>query len=186
MDAMAGKVEVGYVAAGFVFGEAGSAIMGTLLALLLTSTVSAMILAGPRVLHAIGQDFSLFRWLGRVNGDGVPVRASLLQACVSLLFLWTSSFESILIFAGATMALNTFFAVLGVFVLRWRQPDLARPYRTWAYPVPPLVFLAITGWTLFYTIQQRPLEALLCLLVIVSGAIFYQLSKLLGRRLDEL
>ena len=182
MSAMAGKVEIGYVAAGYVFGEAGAGIMGMTLALLLTSTVSAMILAGPRVLHAIGEDYPLFRGLGAVNRDGVPVRAILLQAGVSLLFLWTSSFESILILAGATMALNTFFAVLGVFVLRWRQPDTPRPYRTWAFPLPPLVFLLITGWTLFYTVQQRPLEAWLCLGVIVSGALFYRLSVALGNR----
>ena len=46
----------------------------------------------------------------------------------------------------------------------------------------PLVFLLITGWTLFYTVQQRPLEAWLCLGVIVSGALFYRLSVALGNR----
>ena len=186
IDAMVGKVEIGYVAAQYVFGEVGAAVMGTTLALLLTSTISAMILAGPRVLHAIGEDYVLFRSLGAVNADGVPVRAILLQGLISLIFLWTSSFESILILAGATMALNTFFAVLGVFVLRWRRPDLARPYRTWAYPLPPLIFLIITGWTLFYTVMQRPAEAWLCLGVIVSGAVFYHLSLTLGKRRHEL
>ncbi|MEP5763148.1 MAG: amino acid permease [Halieaceae bacterium] len=182
VDAMAGKVEIGYIAAQYVFGAAGADIMGVLLALLLISTVSAMILAGPRVLHAIGEDFPLFNLLGKTNSDGVPVRAILLQAGISLLFLWTSSFESILIFAGATMALNTFFAVLGVFVLRWRQPDLPRPYRTWMYPLPPLLFLAITGWTLLYTVLQRPAEAWMCLGIILSGAAFYKVSIVLGNR----
>jgi APA family basic amino acid/polyamine antiporter len=182
MDAMAGKVEIGYVAAQHVFGSAGAAIMGVLLALLLISTVSAMIMAGPRVYHVIGQDFPLFRSLARTNADGIPERAILLQALVSLLFLWTSSFESILIFAGATMALNTFFAVLGVFVLRWRQPDLERPYRTFLYPLPPLLFLAITGWTLLYTVMKRPQEAWLCLGVLVTGALFYKLSTHWGKQ----
>ena len=105
---------------------------------------------------------------GEVNADGVPVRAIILQAVFSLAFLWTASFESILVLAGATMALNTFFAVLGVFVLRWRQPNLPRPYRTWLFPLPPLVFLLITGWTLIYTVRQRPEEAWLCLAVAVT------------------
>ncbi len=181
-DAMRGKVEIGYVAAQYAFGEAGADIMGSLLALLLISTVSAMILAGPRVWHAIGEDYPLFRELGAVNRDGVPVRAIALQGGISLVFLWTSSFESILVFAGATMALNTFFAVLGVFVLRWRQPDLPRPYRITWFPLPPLVFLLITGWTLLYTVLQRPLEAWLCLGVVVSGALFYRVSVILGER----
>jgi APA family basic amino acid/polyamine antiporter len=180
VEALRGKVEIGYVAASYVFGDAGADIMGTTLALLLISTVSAMILAGPRVLHVMGEDYPLFRTLGAVNADGVPVRAIILQAVFSLAFLWTASFESILVLAGATMALNTFFAVLGVFVLRWRQPDLPRPYRTWMFPLPPLVFLLITGWTLLYTVRQRPEEAWLCLAVLVSGAIFYKISVRLG------
>jgi APA family basic amino acid/polyamine antiporter len=104
------------------------------------------------------------------------------QAVVCLLFLWTSSFESILIFAGATMALNTFFAVLGVFILRWRRPDLPRPYSTWMYPLPPLLFLLITGWTLIYTVAQRPAEAWMCLGIIVSGACFYWITTSLGKK----
>ena len=182
IDALAGKVEVGYVAAQYAFGETGATVMGVLLALLLISTVSAMIVAGPRVLHAIGQDFPAFRELAVTNVDGVPVRAILLQCLVTLLFLWTSSFESILIFSGATMALNTFFAVMGLFVLRWRRPELERPYKTWLYPLPPIIFLSITGWTLIYTVIQRPIEALMCAGIIVSGAIFYRASTRLGYR----
>lgn len=178
--AMAGKVEIGYVAAQYAFGTSGANIMGVLLALLLISTVSAMVLAGPRVLHAIGEDFVLFRALAQRNADGIPVRAIVLQSVVCLLFLWTATFESILIFSGATMALNTFFAVMGVFVLRWRRPNIERPYRVWLFPLPPLVFLLITGWTLVYTIMQRPTEAWMGAGIIISGALFYRLTVKLG------
>jgi len=176
MDAMAGKVEVGFIAAGYVFGAQGASVMGVLLALLLISTVSAMILAGPRVLQVIGEDFSLFSRLAVVNRDGIPAVAIALQSGVALVFLWTSSFESILIFSGATMGLNTFFTVLGLFILRWRQPLLDRPYRTWLYPLPPIIFLAITSWTLIYIVDQRPIEALMSLGVVLSGAVFYRIS----------
>ncbi len=182
MEAMVGKVEVGYVAAGYAFGKAGAAIMGILLALLLVSTVSAMILAGPRVLQSIGEDFAVFRPLARVNRDGIPVTAILTQGSVALLFLWSASFDRILVFAGATMALNTFFTVLGLFVLRWRQPDLPRPFRVVLYPLPPLIFLTITGWTLLYIVLQRPVEALISAGIVASGAVFYWLSAALSRR----
>jgi len=185
MDALAGKVEVGYVAAQYAFGKTGATIMGIMLATLLISTVSAMIVAGPRVLHAIGQDFPAFKELGVANSDGVPARAIGLQCFVTLLFLWTSSFESILIFSGATMALNTFFAVLGIFVLRWQHAEMERPYKTWLYPLPPIIFLAITGWTLVYTVMQRPVEAWMSASIIVSGAVFYLLSIKLGRRREK-
>ncbi|GAB5415306.1 MAG: hypothetical protein Cons2KO_29090 [Congregibacter sp.] len=182
MDAMVGKVEVGYVAATYAFGDIGANIMGILLALLLVSTVSAMVLAGPRVLHRIGEDFPVFRVLGGRNSDGVPTTAVIVQAVIALAFLWTSSCDRILVFSGATMALNTFFTVLGVFVLRWRQPDLERPFRTWLYPITPLVFLFITGWTLVYIIIQRPIEAMITVGIVVTGALLYLVSDRLGKR----
>lgn len=181
MDAMAGEVEIGFIAAGAVFGSTGAAVMSVVLALLLTSTVSAMIVAGPRVLQSIGEDFSVFRSLARVNADGVPVAAIIAQSLVTLVFLWTSSFERILVFSGATMALNTFFAVLGVFILRHRRPAVGRPYEIWLYPLPPILFLGITGWTLIYTVVQRPVEALMCAGVVVSGGLFYLLTLRMGQ-----
>jgi len=173
MEAMTGKVEVGVIAANFAFGSTVGALMGVLLALLLISTISAMILAGPRVLHRIGQDYPAFAALARENADGIPVTAILLQSAVALAFLWSASFEQILVFSGATMALNTFATVLGLFVLRWRQPQLARPFRVTLYPLTPLVFLGITGWTLIYIVAQRPIEALISAAIICSGAVFY-------------
>jgi len=181
MSAMAGKIEVGYVAAQHVFGSAGAAIMGVVLALLLISTVSAMVLAGPRVLQVMGQDFPAFRLLARTNVHGVPHIAVMLQSSIALAFILTASFESILVFAGFTLGLNTFFTVLGVMVLRLRQPDLVRPYRVTLFPLPMLVFLGITGWTLFYILMQRPLEGLMGLAIVVSGAVLYFVTVRFGR-----
>jgi len=183
MEAMVGKVEVGFVAASYAFGDAGGTIMGVLLGLLLVSTVSAMILAGPRVLHRIGEDFALFRLLGRTNPDGIPSLAVIVQATIALAFLWSASFDRILVFSGATMALNTFFTVLGVFVLRRRAPDLPRPFRTWLYPLPPLIFLLITGWTLLYVVLQRPIEAMITVFIVATGGLFYFVSQRLSARM---
>ena len=127
MSEMVGKVEVGYVAAGFVFGERGAVLMGTVLALLLVSTVSAMTLAGPRVLAVIGQDFKAFSWFARTNATGLPVFAIAFQCVLALLFIFVSSFEEIIRLAGFTLGLNSFLTVFGVFVLRARQPDLPQP-----------------------------------------------------------
>jgi APA family basic amino acid/polyamine antiporter len=173
IDAMVGKVEIGYVAARSVFGDTGGAIMGITLSLLLISTVSAMVLAGPRVLQVIGQDFPIFRLLAQNNKSGVPAIAISVQGLVTLIFILTSSFESILVFSGFTLGVNTLFTVAGIFILRWRKPDLPRPYRTWLYPLPPLIYLALTGWTLAYILSQRPKEAWNGIVIIVIGAAFY-------------
>ena len=173
MEAMAGKVEVGVIAAEFAFGSTLGTLMGLLLALLLISTISAMTLAGPRVLHRIGQDYPRFAPLARENRDGIPVNAIFLQSGTALAFLWTASFEQILVFSGATMALNTFATVLGLFVLRWTRPTMARPFKVSLYPVTPMIFLGITGWTLAYVVMQRPLEAVISAVIVLSGGVFY-------------
>ncbi len=182
MSEMVGKVEVGYVAASFVFGEGGAALMGTALALLLVSTVSAMTLAGPRVLAVIGQDFRAFGLLARTNATGLPVFAIAFQCVLALVFIFVSSFEGIIRLAGFTLGLNSFLTVLGVFVLRVRQPDLPRPYRTVWFPLPPLVYLAITGWTLVYLAVSNVTEAAVAAAIIVSGLVFYVVSRGLGVR----
>ncbi len=181
MDAMVGKLEIGYIAAEYAFGQTGARFIGVALALLLVSTVSAMIIAGPRVLQVLGEDFSVFRPLAKTNADGIPVAAIWFQSVLTLAFIITSSFESILVFSGMLLALNSFAAVLGVFVLRWRQPDLPRPYRVFAYPLTPLVFMALTGFTLVYVGISRPVEALFALGVILSGFGFYMFAQFRNR-----
>ncbi|MGI9236183.1 MAG: APC family permease [Woeseiaceae bacterium] len=176
MDAMRGEIEIGFIAAESAFGAVGGRFAGLALALLLISTVSAMTLAGPRVLQVIGEDFPVLGYLARTNSDGLPYFAIRTQSALTILFILTSGFESILVFAGFTLALNSFATVLGVFVLRWRQPDLPRPYRTFAYPATPVIYLMLTGWTLGYVFYQRPAEGAFGLAVIVSGAIVYALT----------
>ena len=181
MDAMVGEVEVGYIAAEAAFGDTGGRFTGLVMAMLLVSTVSAMTIAGPRVLQVVGEDFQALRLLARTNRNGLPDIAIFVQSSATILFILTSTFESILVFAGFTLALNSFATVLGVFVLRRRQPDLPRPYKTFLYPLPPLVYLALTGWTLYFVLLNRPVEGLFGLGLIGIGLVFYVLSFLKSR-----
>ena len=181
VEAMAGKIEIGYIAASFVLGESGATIMGIALALLLVSTVSAMTLAGPRVLQVVGQDFKVFRLLARTNAHGVPTVAILFQCALALVFVLTASFESILVFAGFTLGASSALTVVGVFVLRWREPSLERPFRVPLYPLPPLIYLAVTGWTLVYISMRRPMESLAGLLIIGLGVVFYVVVQRMSR-----
>lgn len=180
MQAMEGKVEIGVIVAQYAFGETGGVIMGVMLATLLISTVSAMIIAGPRVLQVIGEDFRLFRFLSRKNDNDIPMVAIVIQSVVTLFFILTSTFESVLVFSGFVMGLNTFFAVAGVFVLRYRNHG-EEGYRTWGYPVTPLIFLGLMAWTLIYILINRPEEGIAGLVVVCVGAVLYIGTERLNR-----
>lgn len=177
IELMVGEVEVGVIAARHVFGQAGAMFTGAVLGVLLISTVSAMTIAGPRVLQVVGQDIPAFRFLSKSNADGMPTTAVLVQSGLALLFVITATFDQVLVFAGFTLALNSLFAVFGLFILRWRQPELARPFRVPLYPFVPLVYLALTIWTLAYVAIERPQEVAVSVGLIVTGAIIYGLSR---------
>ncbi len=176
IDTMVGEVEVGYIAAEAAFGETGGRFTGVVLAMLLISTVSAMTMAGPRVIQMMGEDFPLLHILGRTNKHGVPAIAIYAQGVITLIFIFSSTFESVLVFSGFTLAINTFATVSSIFVLRWRQPDLPRPYKTFLYPWTPIIFLGLTAWTLGFVVINRPVEALFGFGIIASGLFFYWLS----------
>ncbi|OUJ71592.1 APC family permease [Hymenobacter crusticola] len=177
LSKLAGQVEIGYLAAIQIFGFAVGRLMGAVIAVLLISTVSSMVFAGPRIVQVMGEDLPALRSLAVVSRQGIPVRAMLLQAFLTLFFIVTSTFEDVLLYAGFVLSLFTFLTVLGLFVLRWRQPHLPRPYRTWAYPVPPLLFLALSGWTLVFILRDKPLESFLGLLTVLLGAGIYKLGS---------
>lgn len=176
ISAMAGKAEIGFVVAGFAFGETGAKVVGVMLSILLISTVSAMLLAGPRALQVMGQDFRVFSWLAKETKSGVPAIAVGLQVAITLLLIITSTFESIIIFSGIILALNSLLTVLGLLVLRVREPNLPRPFRLPWYPLPLVVYAVIVSWTLVYLVIERPVEVLWALGLIALGLMVYVVS----------
>jgi len=177
MEAMSGKLEIGFVVASFAFGEEASRLVGMMLALLLVSTVSAMVIAGPRALQVIGQDFHALRFLAIENKQGIPAAAIAFQTLMTLVLVLTSTFETILVFSSFTMALNTLITVLGVAVLRRKNPTQTRSYSVPLYPLPMLIYVGITFWTLVFVLFERPVEALIGGGLILTGWLFYWLTK---------
>ncbi|GAA4493374.1 amino acid permease [Hymenobacter ginsengisoli] len=168
-----GQLEVGYLAASWLFGPVLGRLMGGVIAALLVSTISAMIFAGPRIVQTMGEDLPALGWLAGRSRAGIPVRAMLLQVAITLVFILKPDFQAVLVYAGFVLNLFTFLTVLGVFVLRWRQPTLPRPYRAWGYPVTPLLFLALSAWTLVFIIKDKPTESLYGFYTVASGLLIY-------------
>ncbi len=179
-EEMAGQVEVGHVSAAHVFGAQAGRWMSGLLCVALISTISAMTWAGPRVIQVLGQDFSFFRVLARTTERGIPALAILVQSSMVVVLLIKSNFQSLLVYTQFVLALCSALTVLGVFVLRWRAPDLERPYRTWGYPWTPAIFLLISLMTVIFTLLRHPSESLGGLFTVLLGLPIYLLSPKIG------
>ena len=176
ISSMEGKLEIGVVVADAALGGSAGKVMGAVLAVLLISTVSAMTMAGPRVLQMIGEDFSLCSKLAACNHQGIPVNAVVFQGLLATFFIVSATFESVLIFSSFVLAINTLFSVLGVFVLRFKKLNISGAYKTTAYPIAPIIYLSVTLWTLTYVLISKPTEALIGLGIIAAGAVIYFLS----------
>jgi APA family basic amino acid/polyamine antiporter len=182
---LAGQIEVGYLSASRVFGDRGGAIMAVIIALILTSTVSVMIFLGPRIVQVMGEDYPLLRKLSGRSGRGIPVNAILAQSAITLAYIYTATFQQVLLYAGFTLNLITAVTVASVFVLRRSQPGTERPYRTWGYPWPPIVFLLLSGWSLTFMLFTRPSESLAGLLTLSAGLVIYLLDYARSRFFAE-
>jgi basic amino acid/polyamine antiporter, APA family len=139
--------------------------------------VSAMSWIGSRVTKSMADDFSKLAFFGRVNQHGTPYIAMILQALVVTALILTGRFEAVLVYTQFVLLLSSFLAVLGLIVLRFRQPNLPRPYRVWGYPITPLIFLVVTLFMMLYTIQQRIVESLLGLVTALVGLGIYYIVR---------
>lgn len=173
IEKMAGQAEVGLIAAEAILGPKGGMIMGILISFGLISTISSMTWAGPRVTAAIGRDHARFQILGKLNKNGVPALAVLLQAAIVILLVASATFEQLINYVQALLTISSLMVVIGLVVLRVRRPDLHRPYRAWGYPLTPLIFGGLSLYVLWFQIQQKTEEFLYGLGTLGLGVVIY-------------
>jgi basic amino acid/polyamine antiporter, APA family len=171
--ALAGQINVAHIAAGALFGARGAQLVSSLVALTAAGFVSAMLMSGPRVAVAMGEDGVFFRALGHINARGAPTRAVALQGALAIVAVLTATFERLLVYAGCTLTLNAAAAVLAAFVLRRREPTSARPHRALGWPFSGLLFLALATFMLVLAVRERPTESAAGLATLLAGGIAY-------------
>lgn len=171
-EQLAGKLEIGRIAAEHIGGPALANAVGALVVLALISSVSSMVMAGPRVYARMAADGYLPRWLR--SEEGPPRPAIVFQGGIALILLWTATYEGLLTYIGFTLGLSTAATVLGLVRLRRREgKNLPVPGWPWA---PALFLLSVLGMTIF-SIARRPAESLLGIATIGLGLLAWRFSR---------
>ena len=168
---LVGRIEIGALSAEAIFGARGGTLISGMLCVLLLSTISAMALAGPRVIKTMGEDFPGLSALSVRTRYGAPLPAVVLQQSIAIAFVLTDSFEGVLSYAGFTLNLFTMLAVIGVIVLRRTEPALSRPYKVWGYPLTPALFIVLSTITLLFVLKERPFAAFGGLATVVGAIV---------------
>ncbi len=177
-----GQIDVGFISGNAIFGAAGGQIMATVISLLLLSTVSAYIFLGPRIMQVMGQDFKALHWFSKTSPKGIPVNAFIFSMALSLIFIYTSSFDEVVIYTSFLLILITTLTVAAIFVLRTKFKTIVIEYRTWGYPLTPIVFLLLNVWILVYLLIDKLYESTIALTILAIGLVLYFITKKVSSR----
>ena len=167
----------------------GAVAVTLMAAAMMTSSFGALhasILATSRVPYAMARDRLFFQGLAKVSPrTRVPIRSLVALGIWSGVLALSGSYDTLT--DSAIFALTLFYAFVAgsVFIFRRRMPDTQRPYRTWGYPVVPIVFLVVTAWLILTTIWNTPKQSAIGLGLILIGLPVYLIWSRRDRRMNE-
>lgn len=158
---MAGVERIAEKASGALFGASSGALISVAITISIFGSINGSILAGPRVYYAMARDKLFFRKVSQVHPRfRTPGFAILIQAIWASILALIGTFEQMFTFAMFIAIIFWIAATASVFTLRKKFPDLPRPYKTWGYPVVPIIFILTSFAILLNTLIQKPVESL--------------------------
>ena len=170
---LAGKIDVGRIAALVLGGPRLAQLLSGLIAFVIAICISSLVMAGPQVAARMAADGFLPRVLA-VRPGRPPRLALLAQTAIGIAALWTAAFASLLTYMGFTLGLVFAATVVGLVWQRYKQgPVLKVPGWPWV----PAVFLVFVLGSIAFTVAQRPRESLVGLATLTVGLLAYWLQK---------
>ena len=163
-ESMAGREDVARVAAESIGGQGLAHWVTFIILVSLMTSISAMLMAGPRVYAKMAEDGYLPAWMKSAQPPGWG--NMILQIIVALLLLWIPTFKDLLAYIGFTLGIGTALTVLGLIKLKMKvHPDLNIP----GWPVVPLLFLVMVLWVTVFSIWRQPIPSLYGVLTLLIG-----------------
>lgn len=164
LEILAGKLEVGQIAAQQWGGPRLGMWVSAMVALALAASISALVFTGPRIVGRMAQDGFLPRVLAPMAAR--PPRAAIFViVCVSAALAATATYERLLTYIGVLLGLSNAATVWGLFRLKHHHPSLVVP----GWPVVPVVFVALVAWMIVFTLWREPTAALVGGLTLLLG-----------------
>ncbi len=174
VESLKGVVNVGQVAGERLLSRGFVQAVTLAIMLAIAASMNATILAGARLSYAIARDGYFYRHFERLHTRfGTPHVGLLIQAVLTCLYVVVDTFENLLGAVVFIMLLSSIGSGLAHVVLRRRKPSFERPYRTWGYPLVPLIFVAVYSWIAIQIFLSSPARSLAGIAITASGIPFY-------------
>ncbi len=155
-------------------GPGAGGVMAAALAMSVFGSLQVVSLVSARIPYAMAEDGVFFSSLARLSPrTRVPIRALLAQAVWAIVLVFSGSYDTITDYAIFAVLIFVALATASVFVFRRRMPEAERAYRTWGYPVVPILFLMVATWIVINTLLTTPDRALAGVGLMLLGLPFY-------------
>jgi APA family basic amino acid/polyamine antiporter len=165
--------DIAAVAAEVVGGSVMANVVRLVIVLALFTSVSAMVMVGPRVYAKMADD-GLFPPAFRIKGE-TPTAAIVSQGVLAAAVVWLTGLRELLSYLGFTLGLSTAVTVAALFVAVRRDPSRARALP--GYPWAPAIFVLFTLLFAALAASVNPWEMLAALATIASGGSLYVLAR---------
>jgi APA family basic amino acid/polyamine antiporter len=174
--AYAAQDRVGTAAMEVMFGPIGATIMAIAILISTFGCNNGLILAGARVYYAMARDGLFFHRVGTLNGHRVPAAALVIQAVWTGILCLTGTYGQLLNYVIFAALIFYALTTIGLFILRRKQPAMARPYKAVGYPVLPALYIVLTTVVMLLILASPTTrqDAILGLgLVLIGIPVFY-------------
>ena len=173
-EEMRGVTRIAEEAAGALFGGASAGLISSAVLIATFGSLNGAIFVAPRVYYAMAKDGVFFERAARIHPRfKTPAFAIFIQAIWAALLALSGSYEQLFTYVTFINVLFWIAGTASVFTLRRTRPDMPRPYRTWGYPVIPILFIIALIGILVNTLFNRPTESVAGLVILLLGLPVY-------------
>ena len=173
---------------GAIVPAAGTVVMAIAIMISTFGCINGMILAGARVFYAMALDKVFFRGAASLNTAQVPGKALAMQAVWTAFLVLPRTYDpatgkfgnlysNLLDYVISAALIFYVLTVAGIFVLRSRRRDAARPYKAFGYPLIPALYIAGASFILVILFIYRPATTLPGLVIVLIGLPVYALFR---------
>jgi APA family basic amino acid/polyamine antiporter len=173
-EEMKGVISIGGLTANNLFNRSMDHFFSLFIAVVLLSSISVLIIIGPRVYYAMADSGHFFPVARKVNRYNVPGVSIILQSSLAILYVVSGTFDQIITFLAFSLGIFPILAVMGVFKLRMRKESV---FKVRGFPVYQLVFIVFSLAIMVLAYLERPKESSIAIGVILVGIPVYYLLK---------
>jgi APA family basic amino acid/polyamine antiporter len=168
---------VATAASSIIFGHPAVIIMALLIMVSTFGCNNGLILSGARVYYAMAKDKLFFKKTGRLNKNSVPGFALIVQAIWASLLCLSGTYSNLLDYVIFAVLIFYILTIIGLFLLRKKQPDAERPYKAWGYPVVPALYILCAAAISIDLLIFKPMYTWPGMVIVLLGIPVYFIWK---------